>query len=54
MKKKKIAKLREFWNHNINPITGWKVAVRSKSSKGVPEHFKRTADQASQFKPRGF
>lgn len=53
-KNKKDLRLREFWNHNINPITGYKIVARAKKPSGIVTYFKRVADQASIFKPKGF
>lgn len=52
--KKHFEKLRNFWKHNINPITGWKPQITIGKRKGLPTYHKTERDQSSQFKPRGF
>lgn len=51
---KKIDKLREFWKHGINPVTGWRPLICNNVRLGIPIYRKNKTDQASKFKPRGF
>ena len=46
-------RMKEFWKHNLNPITGWTPSKRMNSSV-VEDVHEREIDQASIFIPRGF
>lgn len=46
-------RMKEFWKHNLNPITGWLPSKRTNYSI-IEDVYERPADQASVFIPRGF